>query len=388
MASMDVEPALRESIVRICGIPEERVAPEATLDDLGIDSLASAEIIVELRDPARPRAAVDVLRRLEQVRHGRRRRRQLRGGARRAGRTAAGDDRRRRASGGRHARRRPSPTTTTSRTSSSRSGSGDDLVYSCALWDADRPGRHASARRSSASSTSSPSELGVRGGAVLDIGCGWGALLDRFVARARRGRRRRSHAEPGAGRLARRPRACPASTSGSRAGSTTSPDAPLRRHHLHRGDRAPRLGRARRRREGRGLPRVLRALRATWLRDGGRLGPAAHLPRQRRPRGQPRRARAAVGADPRRDLPRVDARRRSPSWCSAGRRTSSSSGSSTTTTTTGGRSGPGAWRYRAAGGARAARSSATRHGPDLRALLRRRRGALPAARALAVPRRS
>ena len=34
---------------------------------------------------------------------------------------------------------------------------------------------------------------------VLDVGCGWGALLDRFVRRARRRRRRRSHAEPGPG---------------------------------------------------------------------------------------------------------------------------------------------------------------------------------------------
>ena len=67
MASMDVEHALRESIVRVCGIPEERVAPEATLDDLGIDSLAAAEIFVDLEIALGRELPIDLLRRLEDV---------------------------------------------------------------------------------------------------------------------------------------------------------------------------------------------------------------------------------------------------------------------------------------------------------------------------------
>jgi acyl carrier protein len=45
---MDVEDVLRESISKICEIPEARVSLDTRLDALGIDSLAVAEIIVEL----------------------------------------------------------------------------------------------------------------------------------------------------------------------------------------------------------------------------------------------------------------------------------------------------------------------------------------------------
>jgi cyclopropane-fatty-acyl-phospholipid synthase len=58
---------------------------------------------------------------------------------------------------------------------------GDDLVYSCALWGGDDPGeRLESAQRRKLDFFAG--ELGVRGGRLLDIGCGWGALLDHFVA--------------------------------------------------------------------------------------------------------------------------------------------------------------------------------------------------------------
>jgi cyclopropane-fatty-acyl-phospholipid synthase len=59
---------------------------------------------------------------------------------------------------------------------------GPDLVYSCALWDPDDGSddlRRAQWRKIDAFA----GRLGVRGGAVLDIGCGWGALLERFVRR-------------------------------------------------------------------------------------------------------------------------------------------------------------------------------------------------------------
>jgi len=67
MGFVDLEHALRESIVRVCGIPPERVSPEATLDDLGIDSLAAAEIFVDLEIALGRELPVDLLRRLEDV---------------------------------------------------------------------------------------------------------------------------------------------------------------------------------------------------------------------------------------------------------------------------------------------------------------------------------
>jgi cyclopropane-fatty-acyl-phospholipid synthase len=57
---------------------------------------------------------------------------------------------------------------------------GPDMVYSCALWqDGGEPDTldRAQARKLDFFAD----RLGVRGGHVLDIGCGWGALLDRFV---------------------------------------------------------------------------------------------------------------------------------------------------------------------------------------------------------------
>jgi cyclopropane-fatty-acyl-phospholipid synthase len=57
---------------------------------------------------------------------------------------------------------------------------GEDLVYSCALWNHDDPDeRLETAQRRKLDFFAS--ELSVRGKHVLDIGCGWGALLDRFT---------------------------------------------------------------------------------------------------------------------------------------------------------------------------------------------------------------
>jgi len=67
MTFVDIAHALRESIVRVCGIAPERVSPEATLDDLGIDSLAAAEIFVDLEIAIGRDLPVDILRRLEDV---------------------------------------------------------------------------------------------------------------------------------------------------------------------------------------------------------------------------------------------------------------------------------------------------------------------------------
>jgi acyl carrier protein len=61
---MDVEAALRESISRICVIDVSGVTRDTTLDDLGIDSLASAEIITDVEIRLGHDLPVDVFRRL------------------------------------------------------------------------------------------------------------------------------------------------------------------------------------------------------------------------------------------------------------------------------------------------------------------------------------
>jgi cyclopropane-fatty-acyl-phospholipid synthase len=58
---------------------------------------------------------------------------------------------------------------------------GDDLVYSCALWD-DGEGPEALPRAQRRKLDFFARRLDVPGARVLDVGCGWGALLDRFVA--------------------------------------------------------------------------------------------------------------------------------------------------------------------------------------------------------------
>src|SRR5215469_9106775 len=57
---------------------------------------------------------------------------------------------------------------------------GPDMVYSCGWWEAAAgPGLLARAQHRKLDFFAD--RLGVRGSRVLDIGCGWGALLDRFV---------------------------------------------------------------------------------------------------------------------------------------------------------------------------------------------------------------
>jgi acyl carrier protein len=62
---MDVEALLRRSIVSVCGVPAERVRSDTPLDDLGIDSLAAAEIFVDVEIELGRELPVDLLRRLD-----------------------------------------------------------------------------------------------------------------------------------------------------------------------------------------------------------------------------------------------------------------------------------------------------------------------------------
>ena len=59
---MNLDVALCESIARICGVPADQVSPASTLEDLGIDSLAAAEIITDVEIRTGAELPMDVLR--------------------------------------------------------------------------------------------------------------------------------------------------------------------------------------------------------------------------------------------------------------------------------------------------------------------------------------
>jgi len=65
---MDIDVALRDSIARVCGVPAEQVNPNSTLEELGIDSLAAAEIITDVEIRTGIELPMDVLRGLGQLR--------------------------------------------------------------------------------------------------------------------------------------------------------------------------------------------------------------------------------------------------------------------------------------------------------------------------------
>ena len=64
---MNLDAALCESIVRICGEPADQVTSASTLADLGIDSLTAAEIITDVEIRAGIELPIDVLRGLNQM---------------------------------------------------------------------------------------------------------------------------------------------------------------------------------------------------------------------------------------------------------------------------------------------------------------------------------
>ena len=65
---MNLDLALRESIVKICGVPADKVTPASTLEDLGVDSLAAAEIITDVEIRTGIELPMDVLRGLGELR--------------------------------------------------------------------------------------------------------------------------------------------------------------------------------------------------------------------------------------------------------------------------------------------------------------------------------
>jgi len=65
---MDLSAALRTSVSYICGVPESEVVGSATLEELGIDSLAAAEIITDIEIRTGVELPMDVLRGLNGLR--------------------------------------------------------------------------------------------------------------------------------------------------------------------------------------------------------------------------------------------------------------------------------------------------------------------------------
>jgi acyl carrier protein len=65
---VDLEQLLRDVIVKICAVAPAQVQRGSTLEDLGIDSLAVAEIIVELEIHLDRELPIDMLRRLDRIR--------------------------------------------------------------------------------------------------------------------------------------------------------------------------------------------------------------------------------------------------------------------------------------------------------------------------------
>jgi acyl carrier protein len=59
---MDLGAALRDSIVYVCGVAADQVVPTATLEELGVDSLAAAEVITNMEITTGIELPMDVLR--------------------------------------------------------------------------------------------------------------------------------------------------------------------------------------------------------------------------------------------------------------------------------------------------------------------------------------
>lgn len=63
----DLETLVQRAISKICDIDPARVQLDATLGDLGVDSLAAAEVLVEIEITLGREFPVDVLRRLDEA---------------------------------------------------------------------------------------------------------------------------------------------------------------------------------------------------------------------------------------------------------------------------------------------------------------------------------
>jgi acyl carrier protein len=65
---MDLRVELKEAISRACAVPVESIRDDSTVDELGFDSLASAEVLTDLEIRLNRELPVDALRRLVKAR--------------------------------------------------------------------------------------------------------------------------------------------------------------------------------------------------------------------------------------------------------------------------------------------------------------------------------
>lgn len=63
----EMESRVQAAIAKVCGIDVTTIDPGAPLADIGVDSLAAAEVLVELEIQLSKQLPVDVLRQLEHV---------------------------------------------------------------------------------------------------------------------------------------------------------------------------------------------------------------------------------------------------------------------------------------------------------------------------------
>ena len=193
---MDVLAELRASISRTCDVPVDSIHAESDLEELGVDSLASAEMVTDLRDPARPGPSCrrPSPARWRADRGGRRDgdAGQLRPGGRRVGSMTRADALR---AAGTSPAAIAAPLRPLRRVLRAVAGRRPGLLVRTVGRHGHRG--HPGAERSSASSTISRPGSAWPAADVLDVGCGWGALLDRFTGVHGAAGGVGSHPEPG-----------------------------------------------------------------------------------------------------------------------------------------------------------------------------------------------
>src|SRR3954470_1771324 len=67
-AAVELRTELREAISRVCAVPVALISDDSTLEELGFDSLASAEVLTDLEIRLNRELPLDALRRLVKAR--------------------------------------------------------------------------------------------------------------------------------------------------------------------------------------------------------------------------------------------------------------------------------------------------------------------------------
>jgi acyl carrier protein len=66
--AVELRAELKEAISRVCDLPVERISDDSTVEELGFDSLASAEVLIDLEIRLDRELPVDAMRRLIKAR--------------------------------------------------------------------------------------------------------------------------------------------------------------------------------------------------------------------------------------------------------------------------------------------------------------------------------